>query len=139
MSAAKMKPATALPFAVFEDQQWRTPVIASQNYVVGDETDCPIAQLFGGNFVEVQQDAAYIVHACNEYPRLMDERAQLVTALRRMIACHGGDEQWWETEGEHRFQNQIDNLNLPRPTADVIRQQITDETRALLRSIGEEV
>lgn len=65
------------------------------------------------------------------------DRARLVEALRQMIGAHGNVAHWWETEGEHRFQNQIDNLNLPRPTAEVIRQQVTDETAALLRDLGE--
>ena len=79
---------------------------------------------------DCRANAAYIAHAANAYP-------QLVAALRQMIGAHGNIGRWWETEGEHRFQNQIDNLNLPRPTAEVIRQQVTDETAALLRSLGE--
>ena len=32
-----------------------------------------------------KQDAVYIVHACNAYPRLEAERAKLITALRECM------------------------------------------------------
>ena len=41
-------------------------------------------------------DAAYIVAACNAYPRLMAEREQLVAALKQLYAafpdCEGGEQ-----------------------------------------------
>ena len=126
----KHAPATPLPWTFRPDDAetnpyWRGASIWTATGACIARLELPNAQ--GGG----AQNGAYMFHAANAYPKLVE-------ALRTMIAAHGGNEQWWETEGETRYQNQIDNLNLPRPTADVIRQQITDETDALLRELGEE-
>jgi len=70
--------------------------------------------------------------------KLERDRAALIGALRTMIDCHGGDELWWRGEGEHRYQNQIDDMRLPPPTDSVIRQQVTAECAAILHSITDE-
>lgn len=66
---------------------------------------------------------------------LMDDRRKLIAALQSMCGAHGNDEQWWEGEGETRYQNQIDNERLPYPTGDVIRAQVTEDARVLLREM----
>lgn len=69
--------------------------------------------------------------------KLADSLGDALKHLRAMIGAHGNDEKWWETEGEHRYQNQIDNERLPYPTADAIREQVTVEAAAFLLQFKE--
>src|SRR3990167_3253069 len=110
----KYTPATPVPWHV-------SAIDSKRGRITGDETSQGWDKLdihgANANVARVYRpaDVRFIAHAANAYP-------QLVSALRTMIAAHGGDERWWETEGE----------------AGVIRQQITNETAALLRSLGED-
>ena len=64
-----MKPEISLP--------WKTD---SRTHIYRDE-DTYVADTF------LAQDAAYIVHACNNFPRLEAERAELVAALRMCLVA----------------------------------------------------
>ena len=68
-----IKPATPLPW------------LDRRGYVSGDSTI--IAKMHRGYFEDREKDAAYIVAACNAFPRLMAERAELVAALQ-LFAAH---------------------------------------------------
>ena len=72
-----MKPATALPWHVGLRQ-------AEQIIYDGKGWAVANATVYHGKAdgAETRANAAYIVHACNAYPRLMAERAELIAALR---------------------------------------------------------
>jgi hypothetical protein len=73
-------PASKLPWYVYSD----TDILSA-----GDH---PVATThWDGAFGTSDEyaDAAYIVEACNAYPRLLAERAQLVEALRAMSKIAG--------------------------------------------------
>lgn len=143
-----IKPATPLPW----DYATCDNAIIPGTYIVDDAGDRIHRVPF-----DHEEDTLYIVAACNEYPRLMAEREELralqvngfdplaaaraypelVAALRTTLGALGNSNEWWETEGDTRFQNQIDDERLPFPSADVIRQQVADEARALLAKLGE--
>lgn len=70
-----IKPATPLP--------WKD-ANADGEFITGDGV--LIARFLRGSFHDREQDAAYIVAACNAYPRLLAERERLVEALREILA-----------------------------------------------------
>ena len=70
-------PATPLPWKVSKPQHGRFPAYSIDNGSVKSIAMVSIMARGG-----TDQDAAYIVAACNAYPRLLAERAELVAALR---------------------------------------------------------
>ena len=76
MTTKQAAPATPLPWklcGINKDE------FGSLNLNTGD--------FAGGGYTP--QDAAYIVEACNAYPRLMAEREQLVAALKTLFDAGG--------------------------------------------------
>lgn len=72
-----MNPATPLPWIVGRDS--KTHNRPTRNWETGiDNGDVPVADACGASQAEAHQDAAYIVHACNAYPKL-------VAALREYV------------------------------------------------------
>ena len=88
MTTKQAAPATPLP--------WRTDEYIRERICAGADRDAQVAKIFtiprGANDAQTdrarQQDAAYIVAACNAYPRLMAEREQLVAALRAVVDAY---------------------------------------------------
>ena len=86
-STKPIQPATPLPWHVGGATTGRFPA-----YPIRDRQEQYVAALDiharGGS----NRDAAYIVEACNEYPRLMSENAELVAALRELRRCEPMDD-----------------------------------------------
>ena len=86
----KHKPATPLPWTWLPDEG---QFIVSHKRDIVAEVPCQGAE---------PQDGAYIVHACNEHPRLERERAKLVEALRSTLGALEESAQR-EQDSEMRF------------------------------------
>ena len=67
------KPATPLPFRVSLETPSRGAYIKSGKDRLGT--------------VKLEDDAAYIVAACNAFPQLVEDRARLVEALRESFSA----------------------------------------------------
>ena len=78
------KPATPLPYAVgVTDKQ----PYALRIYAVapGPEFDFSVAWVRDVDAATLEQNAAYIVHACNAYPQLVADRAELIETLKYVL------------------------------------------------------
>ena len=80
VSAAK--PGTPLPWKIGRDEDG--VLVITYSHRLGDRDIAKIPALT--DRAQRMADAAYIVTACNEYPRLLAERAELVAALRQQTA-----------------------------------------------------
>lgn len=89
---ADVKPATPLPWIVRSlrnrpgecfVQGQRPADMAYAPEIMGDDYEG-----FGGGEAK-DKDAAYIVAACNEYPKLVEDRAKLVAALSDVLDALG--------------------------------------------------
>ena len=98
----QVRPATPLPWVAHQNQRF--------GYAIRDAK--------GGNVANraCSNNAAYIVAACNAYPRLLAERAELVAALRTVAPII------------ERFAAEADPQNS-------VLDQRRDDLRALLRRI----
>ena len=78
------KPATPLPWKIVSERANEGMTAPVESEVRGDNRQ--VAVRLGRLYNDSQKaDAAYIVTACNAYPRLLAEREELVKALRE--AC----------------------------------------------------
>lgn len=75
--AQTIKPATSLPWALM-DRASDGEYLAGITNMIGKSDPLYHAEAHATIDADAAQDAAYIVHACNSYPRLVD-------ALRRVL------------------------------------------------------
>ena len=85
-----IKPATPLPWKIVSERANEGMTAPVESEVRGDNRQ--VAVRLGRLYNDSQKaDAAYIVTACNAYPRLLAEREELVKVLRNVMDGFVGD------------------------------------------------
>ena len=95
MTTKKIEPSTPLPWHIGMREGHNANMILSYSGAdqYNDPHVCSVSGIWINQPIDKVRDcegfanAAYIVAACNAYPRLEAERADLVAALRSMIAA----------------------------------------------------